>query len=167
MSIWFFILLGIACALVLGPIATLRPNPAQRRKEQLRLRASTKGLRFSMRRLPALKTDPDQPIALPVYYFPPHSNTLDAEEWILMRTHYAHESNFYAEWDWQSNVRPDDTICELLRIYLPQLPASILAVSHGNLGTCVFWLEKEGEETLDLLVDLLTKLHRLTAGSPP
>ena len=57
MSIWFFIILILAFAIVLGPISMLRPNPAQKRKEQLRLHASKQGVRFSIRRLPALKTD--------------------------------------------------------------------------------------------------------------
>lgn len=160
MSIWFFIILIVACAMVLGPISMLRPNPAQQRKEQLRLYASKKGLRFSMRRLPALKTDMDQPIAMPVYYFPPQPKATEILEWILMRTSYAHEGNFYSEWDWQGDARPGDATCTLLKTYLPQLPASVSAISHGGLGICVFWSEKEGIETLDLLIEMLTKLHQ-------
>jgi hypothetical protein len=160
MSIWFFIILIVACAMVLGPISMLRPNPAQQRKEQLRLYASKKGLRFSMRRLPALKTDMDQPMAMPVYYLPPQPKTTEAPEWILMHTSYAHEGNFYSEWDWQSDAHPGDATCTLLKTYLPQLPASVSAISHGGLGICVFWTEKEGVETLDLLIEMLTKLHQ-------
>jgi hypothetical protein len=160
MSIWFFIILIVACAMVLGPISMLRPNPAQQRKEQLRLYASKKGLRFSMRRLPALKTDMDQPMAMPVYYLPPQPKATEAQEWILMRTSYAHEGNFYSEWDWQSDARPGDATCTLLKTYLPKLPASVSAISHGGLGICVFWAEKEGIETLDLLIEMLTKLHQ-------
>lgn len=159
MSIWFFIILIVACAMVLGPISMLRPSPALRRKEQLRLHASGKGLRFSMRQLPALKTDMEQPTAMPVYYLAPQPETLEAPEWILMRTKYAHEGNFYSEWDWQSAVRPGDSTCALLKTYLPQLPESVLAISRGGLGICVFWTEKEGVETLDLLISMLSKLQ--------
>lgn len=165
MSIWFFIMLIVACALVLGPISMLRPNPAQKRKEQLRLYASKKGLRFSMRRLPALKTDTDQPMATPVYYLPPQSKMPEVPEWILMRTRYAHEGNFYLEWDWQSIVRPKDTICSLLKAYLPHLPESVSAISHGGLGICVFWSENEGIETLDLLVEMIGQLNQLESPS--
>lgn len=161
MSIWFFIILIVACAMVLGPVSMLRPNPAQRRKEQLRLYASKKGLRFSMRRLPALKTDMDQPVAIPVYYLPPQSKAAEVPEWILMRTQYAHEGNFHSEWDWQSTIRPNDTTCALLKTYLPQLPESVPAITNGGLGICVFWTEKEGVETLDLLIEMLTKLHQV------
>lgn len=161
MSIWFFILLIVACALVLGPISMLRPNPAQKRKEQLRLYATKKGLRFNMRRLPALKTDTDQPAVTPIYYFPPQSTSREVSEWILMRTRYEHEGNFYSEWDWQTDTRPSDATCTLLKTYLPRLPESVLAISHGGLGVCAFWTEKEGEETVDLLIEMLGKLDQL------
>lgn len=161
MSIWFFIMLIVACALVLGPISMLRPNPAQKRKEQLRLYASKKGLRFSMRRLPPLKTDMEQPTAKPIYYLPPESKTAEVREWILMRTKYVHEGNFYSEWDWQSAVRPSDATCALLKTYLPQLPESVSAISNGGSGIAVFWSEKEGIEVLDLLIDMLSKLHQI------
>ncbi len=161
MNIWFFIILIVALAVVIGPITMLRPSPAQQRKEQLRIHASKHGLRFSMRRLPALKTDMDQPALIPVYYLPPQPETREVQEWILMRTSYAHEGNFYLEWDWQTDVRPSDTTCDLLKTYLPQLPASVPAISHGNLGICVFWREYEGVETLDLLIEMLNKLSQV------
>lgn len=160
MNIWFFIILIVAFAIVIGPIAMLRPSPAQQRKERLRLYASKQGLRFSMRRLPVLKTDIDQPATMPVYYLPPPPKAPEVSEWILMRTSYTHEGNFYQEWDWQTDVRPSDATCSLLRTYLPQLPASVPAISSGNLGISVFWLEKEGVEILDLLIEMLTKLQQ-------
>jgi hypothetical protein len=161
MNIWFFIILILAFAIVIGPISMLRPSPAQQRKEQLRLHASKQGLRFSMRRLPALKTDMDQPATMPVYYLPPPPKAREVPEWILMRTSYAHEGNFYLEWDWQTDVRPSDSTCSLLRVYLQQLPESVSAISCGNLGVSVFWLEKEGVEALDLLIEMLTKLQQM------
>lgn len=163
MNIWFFVILVIALALVIGPVSMLRPSPAQRRKEQLRLHAAKLGLRFSMRQLPLLKTDLEASAPIPVYYLPPQAKPLVATEWILMRTRYVHEGNFYLEWDWQSDARPSDAVCALLKLYLPQLPASVPAISQGNLGTCVFWQEKEGEETLDQLVEMLTQLHQASS----
>lgn len=160
MSIGFFIILILTFALILGPISMLRPSPGQKRKEQLRLYASKQGLRFSMRRLPALKTDTNQSAPIPVYYLPP-PKMQDVREWILMRTHYEHDGNFYREWDWQTDARPTDAACELLKTYLPQLPESVPAISFGNLGMCVFWLEKEGQDTLETLIEMLTRLNQL------
>lgn len=160
MNIWFFIILIVAFAIIVGPISMLRPNPAQRRKEQLRSHASKAGVRFSMRQLPLLKTDMDQLPPMSVYYLPPKDKSCAIPEWILVRTSYEHEGNFYREWDWQSDVRPQADICNLLKRYLPQLPASIPAISQGNLGTCVFWSEKEGVETLDLIIKILNEIYQ-------
>lgn len=160
MNIWFFIVVIVALAMVIGPITMLRPSPAQRRKEQLRLHAASQGLRFSMRRLPQLKTDMDQAPLMPAYYLPPRPKSRATTEWVLMRTSYTHEGNFYQEWDWQGDQRPSGAVIELLKEYLPKLPLSVPAITHENLGTCVFWSEKEGVETLDLLIELLGELHR-------
>lgn len=159
MNIWFFIILVVAMAMVIGPISMLRPSPAQQRKEKLRLHASKQGLRFSMRRLPKLNTDIEEPAAAPVYYLPSQSKNGVIPEWILMRTDYAHEGNFYQEWDWHGSVRPAEPVVAILKEYLPKLPASVSAISEGNLGICVFWSEKEGEETLDLLIGMLNALR--------
>ncbi|MEN0037500.1 MAG: hypothetical protein AAGC78_10540 [Cellvibrio sp.] len=161
MNIWFFVLLLLAFALVIGPISMLKPSPAQKRKEQLRLYAAKFGLRFSMRQLPKLKTEIERSQPMPVYYLPPQDKSRAIPEWILVRTSYEHEGNFYREWDWQTDVRPAENICALLKNYLPQLPASVSAISQGGLGTCVFWTEKEGAETLDLLAKILTEIHQV------
>ena len=162
MNIWFFILVIVALAMVIGPITMLRPSPAQRRREQLRLHAANQGLRFSMRRLPALKTDMDQAELSPTYYLPPQAKPRAITEWILMRTSYTHEGNFYQEWDWQSEQRPVGMVSDVLKEYLPKLPLSVPAITYDSLGTCVFWSEKEGVETLGLLIEMLNKLHQAT-----
>lgn len=184
MSIWFFVMLIVAGVLVLGPISMLRPSASQRRKEQLRVRAHARGIRFTMRRLPALKTDTEQRLAMPVYYLPPKTTAIDVPEWILMRTPYEHEGNFHRDWAWQTPVRPNERVSTLLKIYLPRLPQSVAAISHGPLGICVFWsekavsektgsekvdlervgsqkedLEKEAIEILDLLIEMLIELN--------
>ncbi len=169
MNLWFFVLLIVAVALVLGPISMLRPNPAQKRKEQLRLQASAQGIRFGMRRLPARKTDMEQPPVLPVYFLPPSPQMQLAEDWVLMRTDYEHESNFYHEWDWQGVVRPTDTVSNALKTLLPELPLSIPAIVQGKSGTCIFWRETEGEEVLMMLIQHLRRLSQLAneSGATP
>lgn len=160
MNIWFFIIVIVAIALVVGPISMLRPNPTQKRKEGLRLHAASQGVRFSMRRLPELKTDTDQAALMPVYYLAPQAQSRAATVWLLMRTSYAHEGNFYQEWDWHGAQRPSEAVTDLLKKYLPKLPSSVFAITNESLGTCVFWSEKEGEETLDMLIEMLNNLHQ-------
>lgn len=162
MNLWFVVILIISIAVVLGPISMLRPSPAQKRKEALRLAASHQGVRFGMRRVPALKTDIDQPSVVPVYFLPPRLSMQAAPDWVLVRTRYEHEGNFYKEWDWQSDARPDCATLDLLLNYLPKLPDSIPAIIQGRSGTCIFWSEQEGLNVLQLLIELLLKLDQLT-----
>lgn len=163
MNIWFIILMVFIVALILGPMAMLRPNPAQKRKEQLRLNASQQGIRFAMRRLPAQKTDMEQPPVLPVYFLPPSKAMQSLPEWVLIRTTYEHEGNFYKDWNWHTEVRPSPAIEELLAGLMSQLPASVAAITQGKSGTCVFWREAGGEEALTQVIDLLRRLEQAAA----
>lgn len=162
MNIWFFVILIIAVALVLGPVSMLKPNPTQKRKEQLRLRAKAAGLRFSWRRLPRLKTDIDQAGNAPVYYLPPSPALLSEPDWMLVRTAYEHEGNFDKTWDWHNAVRPPEPISALLKTFLPEMPESVRAITQGSSGTCVFWLEREDEQALATIIQLLKQLDGLT-----
>jgi hypothetical protein len=161
MNLWFFVLLVVTIALVLGPISMLRPNPAQKRKEQLRMQASAQGIRFGMRRLPARKTDMEQPPVLPVYFLPPPTTMQSMDDWVLMRTEYEHEGNFYKEWDWQGNARPIPQVSEQLASILSTLPHSVPAIAQGKSGTCIFWRETEGEEVLIAVIAVLRNLDAL------
>jgi hypothetical protein len=161
MNIWFFVILVIAIALVLGPISMMRPHPAQKRRENLRLYARQQGLRFTLQRPPVLSTDVEKPIPMPVYYLPPLDKSRIENEWILMRTHYEHEKNFYREWDWQTKFRPDEQVSQLLKEYLPSLPESVIAITQNKLGTCVFWSEREDKEVLDVLIEMLGKIRSI------
>lgn len=161
MNLWFFILLIVAIGLVLGPISMLRPNPAQKRKERLRMQASAQGVRFGMRRLPERKTDMEQPPVLPVYYLPPSNAMQLVDDWVLIRTDYEHEGNFYREWDWQGNARPIEQVGEQLTSVLSKLPLSVPAIVQGKSGTCIFWRETEGEEVLTALIAVLRHLNAL------
>lgn len=161
MNVWFFVLLIFIFALVLGPVAMLRPKPGQKRREQLRLQASSQGVRFGMRRLPARKTDMEAPPVSPVYFLPPPSALQSMADWVLMRTDYEHEGNFYKEWDWQGDARPAAAISETLKCLLPELPLSISVIIQGKSGTCIFWRETEGEETLMKVIEILRSLDKL------
>lgn len=162
MNIWFFVILILAIALILGPISMLRPKPAQRHKETLRMHAAGKGIRFGMRTLPKLKTATEEPIPSPVYYLPPDAKKQSAPTWTMIRTDYQHEGNFYQEWDWYGPYRPPEMVCDMLRKRLPDLPASVSAITQGEAGTCIFWSEKGGTEVLDELIKILHELRQAT-----
>lgn len=159
MNIWFFVILILVISLILGPIAMLRPNPAQKRKEALRQYAADKGLRFTLRKLPKLKTDMEEPDVSPVYYLAPTPQMQALPTWILVRTHYEHEGNFYREWDWHGEHRPTGLVNEKLRIYLPELPGSVAAIAQGDAGTSALWNERGSKDVVDLLARMLNDLQ--------
>ena len=159
MNIWFFVILLIAIALVVGPISMLRPKPAQRRKEALRLHAAKQGVRFGLRKPPRQKTDMEEPGPVPVYYLAPTPQLQMKPSWILIRTSYAHDGNFYGVWDWYGEQRPGDNIQEILNSYVPELPESVTLISQSEAGTCIFWTEREDTDVLDHLIVLLKALQ--------
>ena len=161
MDIWFFIILLVAIGLIVGPISMLRPKPAQRRKEALRTQAAKEGFRFGIRTPPKLKTAIDEPVALPVYYLAPTVKMQAMPTWMLIRTDYEHDGNFYRDWDWHGTQRPSSDVCNILRTYLPDLPASVAVISQGEGGTCVYWNEQEGPELLDVLLNMLKELQAI------
>jgi len=154
----FFILI-VVIALILGPLVMLKPKPGQKIKEQLRMNARALGLRFTLRSLPKLKTDMEASGVCPVYYLPPSEALASQPEWLLMRTRYEHEANFYKEWDWQTDSVATRDAQALLLGFMPQLPVSVCAISAGPQGVCVFWREQGGEPVLTLIHDMLCALE--------
>lgn len=164
MTIWFFVLLTLAVALVVGPVAMLVPKPAQRIKEALRIHAMGQGVRFGMRKPPKLTTAMEEPSPCPMYYLPPMSGGGPVPEWVLVRTDYVHEGNFYEEWDWQGSNRPSLRVQSILLDWLPKLPSTVIAISEGEAGTGIFWSEREGVQMLDLLIALLKAIQSLPSA---
>jgi hypothetical protein len=158
-SLSLILIIVVTVALILGPAMMLFPKPEQRRREQLRLKARNAGLRFTMRKLPALKTDMEPPGAMACYYVPPAEQSLLIKEWALMRTGYEHEGNFYRAWDWAGEHRPTLAVQTFLQQQVPALPDSVKAITYGAAGITVFWNEKEGEDFLPTLVVLLQGLQ--------
>lgn len=161
MDIWLILMLILAAALIIGPIMMLKPNPSQSRREQWRLQARDAGLRFRMQALPKLPTDTDSTPPVPVYYLSPSESQVNSSEWMLMRTAYEHEGNFYHDWDWQGEGRANQREQAILKEYLPRLSQGVRAISNGPKGTAIFWDEK-GKENL---VPLFTVLLRVLQGS--
>lgn len=155
MNLTLILIIIVTLALIIGPVAMLYPKPEQRRRDQLRLKAREAGLRFTLRKLPPLKTDMEPPRAMTCYYLPPLQQNPSPEHWTLMRTAYVHEGNFYRDWDWVGDYRPAPRIVALLRQQVPSLPESVAALDYGSGGIAVFWTEKEGIDLLDHLVSLL------------
>ena len=160
MSIGFFIIIIVVVSLVVGPMLMLRPNPAQERKEKLRLLARQKGVSFSMRNLPQQAADDEAPPPMAVYFFPPAKQDR-ANDWLLLRTSYQHDIHFLGWWAWTAGNKASDAEQTVLEKYLPQLPVSVHAVSAGSQGVCVYWDERGDEVALENIIGLLEELRAL------
>lgn len=164
--IWFISILLVAIALIVGPMMLLRPDPAQKNKENLRAIAAAKGVRFTIKQLPQQTTEIESPAPISVYFFAP-SNQQQDDDWMLLRATYDHEILYLRGWEWQGDVRPPAAEQEVLKKYLPLLPDSVRAVSSGSKGICVYWSEKGGEEVLAQVLGLLQELKQLQVVELP
>lgn len=160
MTLSLALIMLVVLALILGPVTMLIPKPEQRAREQLRLRARQLGLHFTLRRLPAQKTDMEQRQPMECYSLAPTKQSGSVIEWTLMRTSYAHEGNFYREWDWAGENKPNPDVMRLLERQVPHLPESVKALGVDRSGVHIFWTEKEGDGFLDSLVNLLREIQQ-------
>jgi hypothetical protein len=163
MSIGLVIALIVAVALVLGPVMMMRPNPAQKKKEAMRLLARSEGVHYSVRNLPQQADELEKPAPVPVYFLPP-ADANSSVSWMLIRTLYQHDIHFLGRWAWRGNVRPGDAELAVLHEHLGVLPESVRAVSAGAEGITVYWDETGGEVVLQKILNLLKALR---AASTP
>jgi len=157
MSVGLIIALIVAVALVLGPIMMMRPNPAQKRLEAMRLLARAEGVQYSIRNLPRQADEADKPAPVAVYFLPP--TNAHSPSWMLMRTRYQHDIHFLGWWAWRNEGRPNNAEQAVLREQLDTLPESVRAVSAGTEGISVYWDETGGEAVLKQILNLLKTLQ--------
>lgn len=157
---FFLILLGVI-AFIIAPIIALKPRGKQSQLEKLRLLAREKGALYSLRRLPPLKTDTDASPVWTVYTVAPNEKLSHQDEWILRRTQYPHELNFFKEWDWANDNRPPESVQNFLLKRLVDIPDSVMGFAAGHSGVSFFWKEEDDKETLLSLIDLLKHLQAL------
>ncbi len=163
MSIGLVIVAIVVVALVVGPVMMMRPNPAQKHKENMRSLARARGVHFSIRNIPQQADEQEKPAAVPVYFFPPEKSQL-SPSWMLVRTNYEHEINLLGWWAWRGDARATAAELAVLKAELKVLPESVRAVSSGNGGICVYWEEKGGEPVLQQILGLLESLRGAAAS---
>lgn len=158
MSIGLIVVLIVAIGLVLGPVMMLRPNPAQKRKENMRLRARAEGIHYSVRNLPQQADEQEKPAPIAVYFLPP-AGAQSSGGWMLQRTRYQHDIHFLGWWAWHGENRASGAEQAVLREQLEALPQGVRAVSIGAEGIAVYWDEKGGDEVLQQVQRLLKSLQ--------
>lgn len=155
----FSLVMIVVVALVVGPILMMRPTPVQKNKEHLRSIAAAKGIGFSVKNLPQQAGELEAPAPIPGYFYPPAGDS--ETDWLLLRAKYSHEIHFLQHWAWQGDARASQSEQRLLEQQLPLLHESVMAVSAGSKGICVYWREKGGEQALEQIMSLLEELKRL------
>ena len=158
MNMWLIGILIVVGALILGPIMMLKPNAAQRGREALRTRALKMGLRVSLTSLPRQATAVADPDIISMYCLPLAKTGIE-EEWLLLRTTYAHGAHFMDHWQWHGVNRASAAEQASLQHVLPQLPDSVAAVGDGPKGLCLYWTEEGGIDQLEQLLPLMQQLR--------
>lgn len=159
-TIGHFLLLVFVIALLIGPIMAMRPTKGQQRKEQLRMDGRAMGLHYRVTRLPKRVTDMEDAPAISCYFLLPHDAQVLHPEWMLRRTSYSHGGNFYEDWDWLNDERPNERVIAKLSDIIPRLPADAMALGAGPSGTSIYWKE-QGDKTV--LAELKQYLEDIAA----
>ena len=111
------------------------------------------GLRVHLQEPPKGSRCPPQRKLLPLYCLPWTSNRKQRGGWSLVRRNYTHELHYSGEWDWSDKptLLPPDSFRECLQA----APETVLAVTMGAAGLCVFWEEYGGEMQVNRIADWL------------
>ncbi|MDO6747291.1 hypothetical protein [Gilvimarinus sp. 1_MG-2023] len=153
MNIVVVIILVLVAAMVIGPVAMLRPSPGQKRRDNLRARARQNGLSVNLRLPPRASTDLEAPSHTPVYSLisKGHCN------WFLLRTRYAHQAHLNDWWQFVAN-KPSTAVETFLVQNLDRLPKGVIGVGSQGSELVVFWREIGELEAVDTIGEFLQQL---------
>ncbi|WP_020210397.1 hypothetical protein [Gilvimarinus chinensis] len=130
------IIIILVAAMVIGPVAMMRPSPAQKRREAIRAYAFKQGLGVTVRRPPQIPTDLDAPSLLPAYTI----KIKGGEGWALRRASYKHESHVAQHWHLVQGALSASSEA-FLNARLPDLSARIVAITSATGELAVLWHE--------------------------
>jgi len=150
-----FVLLAIA--LIVGPIMMMQPNSRQRKEIALRDRALKLGMRVHILPLKVGK----ETRHIPAYCLPWKTDRADHKHWLLQRRSFEHDLHFSQRWDWVDGAEAGKNWHEGLQNLLPKMPDSVLAVSNGPQGVCIYWTEKGEASLLDTFAYCLKSLAEI------
>lgn len=146
MSTITIIIIVLVAAMVIGPVAMMRPSPAQKRREAIRAYAFKQGLGVSVRRPPQIPTDLEQPSLLPAYTI----KLKGGESWSLRRAPFSHESHLAQYWH-PVQGRASHATEAFLASRLPELSPRVAAVTSATGELAVIWHESYDTDDVDRL----------------
>lgn len=150
MNGFFFLLLFLVFAMIVGPILLIKPSKRQQRIAQLRAKAPSLGLRVT------LQTLNGQSIAVYEKPWPrDEQQKFGGQEWLLEKQSYQHDIHFCDWWAWRG-PEPSDAILAVLKQRLADLPDAVVAVEANRLGLRCYWTERGNDATLNELAEWLS-----------
>lgn len=158
MSIWAVVIIVITIAMVVGPVAMMRPSKRDQRLTDFRQVAAQKGIRV---RLASLTLATGQQ-ALAVYSKISQKADESYAPWLLIQQSFGHELHFSDHWDWDNTkAQAPANIQPALREYIATLDESIKGIEVTKHSVGLYWTEQRLsiEQIEALLDDLLERLH--------
>lgn len=160
MSIWAVIIIFIAIAMVVGPIALMRPSQRDQRLTALRQAAAQKGIRV---RLASLTLATGQQ-ALALYSKISQKADESYTPWLLIQQSLEHDLHFSDHWDWaDAKAQAPSHLQPALREYIESLDDSIKGIEVTKHSMGVYW--KEQRLSIEQIDSLLDKLQMLLGDS--
>ncbi|MDO3386397.1 hypothetical protein QWI17_11160 [Gilvimarinus sp. SDUM040013] len=158
------IILLLVVAMVVGPVAMLRPSPAQKKRDALRLRARQLGVAVHLRLPPSAATATEKASHMAAYCI--HHKGVGC--WQLVRASFAHEIHLNEWWQFQA-AKPGQAVRNFLSQTIDELPRGVVAVTAQGQEVAVYWKEWGEAGNVDQLTGFLQKLAQVASvseGSP-
>lgn len=154
------VIVALAIAMVVGPILLIQPSKRQKRQSRLRNYAIHKGFRVQLLPFPENLDAVKSGDLIPVYTLPWETSSKRQASWLLIKRPFSHETHFYGTWQWHCPQPASAEWHQPLQQVLSTLPDSFIALGNGPQGIFVFWLERGGEELINVAYEQLSELMR-------
>lgn len=163
---WITIIaIGLALAMMIGPIMIMQPSQRQRRLARLRELALECGLKVRTLNMPQGSVRAGEAVSL--YCLPLSNEKPQKETWLLLRQAFSHGAHFKDDWDWADDREAPPAWHAALQQALAELPASVVAVEAGGFSLGVAWLESTGDKRPeDAVAEIAQWLRQLAASLP-
>lgn len=136
------IFVGLAVALIVGPIMMMRPTGRQQQLSRLRTEALSLGLSTSLQKLPKGLSVHKYPEQVAVYQKRWQQRRFSGSDVTLLRLEFSHELHFCDHWDWQGDTKNTLLLNDELKQLLNTIDDSVIAVTINHIGLGLHWLEK-------------------------
>jgi hypothetical protein len=153
MSWTLILILILVVAMLVGPIAMLRPTRRQRQLAELRQEAARMGLRVELQSLGG------RSLAAYERRWPLTGGEKNPVKrgWALDRQTYEHDIHFHGLWHWRDENRAPVELHEALHQALAELPGTVQSVEATPVGLRCVWGESGGKAEIQAIADWLDR----------